>query len=253
MIHKTMLLKTLAVLIIPAAWCVAQPTDGPPMRGPKGPGPRFGPGHGPPPGPREGPRMILNMFDRVSQKLPEQLDMAPDQKEKYVTMVKKHREEMEAIVKRLAQAWENYQKDLQAMLTPAQQEKLKELKVQRERFRSGHGQGPGMDRPGRGGPGAARAAHAQRFQKAVDQLNLAPEKREQVDKIMKDMRQQIHQVLSPEEVARLKAILQEGRPGGPGGPRRGFGPNGPPEGRGADGSGEDAPPPPPPADEDCLP
>jgi len=252
----------LAILVAPLGMCLAQSDDPiapPPPGGPRGPG--FGQRQRP--GPAPGPMAMLDMFDRVTKSLPEKLGLTADQLTKYNTLVQQQRAAIQEIVKKLEQQKIKFDTDLNAMLTPEQQTKLKELKKHREetmqRLRQG---GPGMGGgQGMRGPGM--------MTKALEEMKLSPDKKAEVKKIiddsqaklqaapkgdpqahmqiMRDMREKIRGVLSPEEMDQLRSKMRQER--GQWGPRGGGGRRG--QGRGPDGPGNDQPPPPP-AQEESL-
>lgn len=254
---KKVALILFSAVLIPIGLSQAQPAE----PGPHGPGGPGGPGKGPA-GPPHG-KFMMGMFDRVAKELPEKLSFTPEQKTKFDALAQKHRANIEELMKKLEQERKSFETDLNAMLTPEQQAKLKELKKAREfvqkRFQEGmKGQSPEF-RQGM-------------IIRAVKELNLPPEKNEKVlsiltdyrakfqaapkgdrqarQQIMKEMMSKIRETLAPEEFQRLKEILHEQRGpmgrgpgrGGPGGPEgRGPGMNQPcPEGR----PGEPLPPPP---------
>ncbi len=264
MIHKTCILSALAVLMVPLGLCWAQPAGDenlpPPPPGQRGPhGPRAG---GEPPG---GPKFMLNMYDRITRQLPDQLNLSLDQMDKYKTMVREHRKALEEIVKKLEQERTKFDSDLNAILTPEQQTKLKELKQDRERTLKGMQGGPGMGKA----RGAGEEGRQWILAKAIKELNLPAEKNAQVEKILAEGREKfqatpkgdreahrqvmkqtmdsLRNALSPEEMNRLKTIMREEREKSGVGPGRGgkgrFGGPGNRPGRGPGGP-EQVPPPP---------
>jgi Spy/CpxP family protein refolding chaperone len=195
----------------------------------------------PPDGPGRGAG-ILNMFDMVTKALPAKLELTPEQKEKFNTLVAKNRAELEEIVKKLDAQRDKFDTDLNAILTPEQKTKLQELKARKEKMMEGRG--PGMMGEGRGpGMGMARPGV---MLKAINELNLPEEKAAkakdivnkskesfknapQGDKqarmqIMKNTMTQLKEVLTPEEMDQLKAKMREMRPAGPKGERGQMGP-----------------------------
>jgi len=245
--RRILFLGLLAMCIGPIGLSLAQPADDalpPPHRGPHGQG--MGPG--PQTEPPGGSQFILKMYDRVTRQLPDQLDLTLEQTDKYKTMVKEHRKSLEAIVKQLEQEQSKFESDLNAILTPEQQAKLKEQKKAREQAMKGMHQ-----RSEAGDRGLI-------LEKAVKKLNLPAEKNEKIQKIldeskkqfqekkgdpqarrqiMKDTMDKIRNELSPDEMNKLRSIMREERGFGAG---RG-GPGMHRQGRGFGGPEHNAPPP----------
>jgi len=233
--------------------------------------------------------MILKMYDEITRKLPDQLDLMQEQMDKYNQMVKQHRQAVAAIVEKLEQERAQFDKELHGILTPEQQVKLKEMKERREAFRDRmhpgpkgpgaagpcEGMGPDKDRPGK----KTGMGQGKPMVQALEKMNLSVEKKEQVQKVLKESwdrmqacpkgdreaRQAIHRetrdriekILSPEEMQQLRELIWENRGPRGDGPgkwgRDGRGPGGRDgAGRPKDEPAEDAPASAPPAVEESL-
>jgi Spy/CpxP family protein refolding chaperone len=244
------------------------PPEGEQMQPPPPGGPMFGPGpraggrrggpRGPGQGPEIGPTAILEMFDRISKVLPKQLELEGSQTVAYEKLVKDHRTVLEGIVKKLQEEKTKFETDLNAILTPDQQKKFKNMQERREKMMKQF-KGP-MERPGQ-------------MMMAIEKMDIEPWKAEKVKSILKsfheklrntaqgdrevkkkviqEMMDEIGKVLTPEEMDKLRAMIRENRQGqgrekgmygGQKGGQRGFHPGG--------RRGGNQPPPPPPEDND---
>jgi Spy/CpxP family protein refolding chaperone len=261
---KRLLLVMAGILAFSVGTVLAQPAEKPVC----GPGPKCEKGPG---GPvhRPGPGFMLGMFDRVARELPEKLNFTPEQKEKFNVLAQTHRTAMEALVKQLEQEKQKFETDLNGILTPDQQAKLKELKKAREfvqkRFQEGM---------------KGQALKQGMVVRAVKELNLPPEKNEKVmdvltesrakflsapkgdrqirKQLMREMMDKIREVLAPEEFQRLQEMLRaqrgemgRGQGGHRGGPDQGPGFQGNQPGL-QGGPGEPSPLPPPASRENPL-
>ncbi|NLE30263.1 MAG: hypothetical protein GX629_11410 [Phycisphaerae bacterium] len=228
---KRFIVGALTVVLLPLGLTMAQPAKGP------GPG-KMGRPHRP-----DGPGCcagIVQMYDRITKALPCQLELTPEQLEEFNTLVSQNRAELNDIVKQLEAQRAKFDADLNAILTPQQQAKLNELKERkqrmmkesRQRMRPGKGEGKrrGM------GPGPHADKPAPMLQ-AIEELNLSPERSAQVTEILKNSRQRIadapkgdrqarmeimkdtmaklNEVLTPEEMEKVKESMRALRPKGP--------------------------------------
>jgi Spy/CpxP family protein refolding chaperone len=180
------------------------------------------------------PEAMLKMFDRVAIMLTKQLNMTDEQKTKFQAIVKTNRAELQEIIKRLEAQRQTFDKQLNAILTPEQKQKLQQMRERRERMMRRMGQGEA-------GPGI--------LMKAVKELNLPADRAAQVNTIltdakakfkeakgdrdarrtiMKNMMDKLNKVLTGEEMDKLRDLVRDQM-----GPRgmgpRGMGPRG--EGR----------------------
>jgi Spy/CpxP family protein refolding chaperone len=214
-----------AMIVLPAGFALAQPAQG--GHGPGGPGGPNGPGC--PGGPcgmapaTQPAQNMLTMFDRVAKMLSKQLGLTDEQKTKFDAMIKTNRAELADIVKKLEAQREKFDKDLDAILTPEQKEKLANIKERRENM---------MKRMGGGGEGLGAVM------KAVKELKLPADQEAKVNdiltqaktkfkaakgdrdarqEIMKDMMTQLNKVLTGEEMDQLRACMRD-QMGGPRGP-----------------------------------
>jgi Spy/CpxP family protein refolding chaperone len=222
--RKNLFIGMLALVVIPVGFALAQPAEtkgqcvagqpcGPKeFRGPRGPG---GPGE-------FGPAGMLKMFDRVAEMLPKKLELTEEQKTQFQDIVKTNRAELEEIVKKLEAQRQKFDTDLNAILTPEQKEKFEQIKQRREKMMKQHMMGEGMEE-GRGGPGV--------MMKAIKELNLPEERAAKVNEIladakakfkeapkgdpearremMRNMMGKIGEILTPEEMDKLKDAMRE--------------------------------------------
>ena len=175
---------------------------------------------------RENP--MLRMYDNICNKIPDMLELSPDQAKKFDKIRKEHREEIKELMKKLQDQKKEFSKDLNEILTPDQQEQLKKMRNQMRK---------GMRRAWRGGKRMGRGG--QNFMpprlmvQALRKMNLDDEQvgkikdivgemrdrvrqagrgnREEIRKIITEATKEIKEVLSPEEFKQLKKIVNEMR------------------------------------------
>ncbi len=165
---------------------------------------------------------VLLMYDRITEQLPELLDLKDSQIDKYNEIKKQHRQSLKEICEQLERERESFKKDIESILTPEQQEKLRQLQKKAHRM--------GKARMGRG-KGAKRLPHPRLIVQAIRQMDIPEDKaaeikeilmdtrnrvqsanrydKKEMRKIFKDMIEQIKQVLSPEEYERMKEIVRD--------------------------------------------
>lgn len=214
MSRKALFTILVAGLVVSMSFCLAQSQsdNARPRGGARGPRGGFRPGGAP-----VSPQALLESFDRTTSAMPTALTLTPAQSDRFKSLVSDHRRTLERLVKQMEAENEKFDASLNQILTPEQQTKLKDLQ-------KGPAMGPGG--AGRGG-----------FLNAVNEMNLTPEKKTQVEKIMsdfrdkmrsaprgdreardtlrKEMEDQLRQVLSADEFQQLMAKMPQrgGRPG----------------------------------------
>ncbi len=165
---------------------------------------------------------ILMMYDKITEELPDLLNLREPQIDKYNEIKRQHRQNLKEICKQLEQERKSFKKDLESILTPEQQEKLAQLQKKMRKM--------GKARMGKG-KGRRRMPHPRLIAQAIRQMNLPEDKAREIKEILMnardraksvdrrdkkelraiftDMIEQIKQVLSPEEYERLKDIVRD--------------------------------------------
>ncbi len=162
---------------------------------------------------------ILMMYDRITSQLPKMLDLNESQIDKYNDIKSTHRQALKEICKQLEQERKSFKKDLESILTPEQQEKLAQLqKKMRKAGRRFRGARRQMLRPGLVMQAIKKMDISEdKAQQIKDILLDTRDKirsanrgdREQMRKIVKDMVEQIKEILSSEEFNQLKEIVRD--------------------------------------------
>lgn len=197
---------------------------------------RHGPGEGPP----RGPENHEQMFDRLADRL----ELTDDQLDTYDQLVADHLAVMQALHEKMKQAREDFEADLQDILTEDQLTRFKDMKQRmeerrqgmrermKERFEQrGQGQQDGQFRPrnGRGGPGGPRG-----LMQALQQLDLTDQQKqelrelgqdlrgkmrnvepEQRRELFEDFREQVRTIIGEENAEQLREMMEQRRQGGP--------------------------------------
>lgn len=169
---------------------------------------------------------LLRGLGKQLEKLPDMLKMDEAQRGKYRPIAEKHRAEVKRLLKELRQQTTKFRAQMNEILTPEQQEKLKQMR-QRMHRRMGKGQHPS-------GRGRMLGLRPRLTQRALELLDISEEKKDKIKELVNaarekcksidreqkrfrgavreiftDMSRRIREVLSAEEFNQLKQKVKE--------------------------------------------
>jgi len=186
---RTISILAVATGLVLATAVAAQPRAGGRCGGRGGPpgtrpcGPVFGSGE-----------VITKMLDHRLKTLPKALEMTEEQRKTYGDVEKKHREAVTRLMNELREQAKTFRAQLNEILTVQQRERLAQMRTRvRERFRRG--------------PEEARMA-PRLMKKACEQIDLPPEKKEQVAAILKEATEKIEATQLKDRTARRKMFRE---------------------------------------------
>lgn len=177
MVRKALVMALIVGVGVSVSLCLAQADNTSRPRGPRGVRGGFRPGMA------QTPQSILESFDRTAESLPTTLNLTPAQADRFKYLAREHRRALEQIVKQLERETEQYERQLGNILTSEQQAKYQEMK-RRPQMPGGRG-----------------------FSGIWDEMNLSPEKKAQVEKVMSDWREKMQSTRGDRQAR--QAALQE--------------------------------------------